>query len=198
MEKRQKDISQNRWLRLLKRSSFKSSVVEAGVGFDFTPPCSPVGKRHLFRWRSDRRTSVKTGGCTLLEGKAKKKSSAVEAAVCLDFTPPCGPLGKGHLLRWRRDRRKSVKTGGCTLLEGEATQVLQSKLVWAWTLLPLRPSRKRAPLQMEKRQKDISQNRWLPLLRGRSHKSSSVETGVWLNFPRPGGPVGKEYPLGGR
>ena len=148
MEKRQKEISQNRWL-------------------------------HPLRGRSN-------------------TSSAVEAAVGLDFTPPCGPVGKGHLLRWRRDRRKSVKTGGCTLLEGEATQVLQSKLVWAWTLLPLRPSRKRAPLQMEKRQKDISQNRWLPLLRGRSHKSSSVETGVWLNFPRPGGPVGKEYPLGGR
>ena len=51
---------------------------------------------------------------------------------------------------------------------------------------------------MEKRQKDISQNRWLPLLRGRSHKGSSVETGVCLDFPRPGGPLGKGYPLGGR
>ena len=51
---------------------------------------------------------------------------------------------------------------------------------------------------MEKRQKDISQNRWLPLLRGRSHKGSSVETGVCLDFPRPGGPLAKGYPLGGR
>ena len=137
MQKRQKDISQNRWLHPLRGKDQNKFCSRSWCWLGLSSPLQPSGKKAPLQMEKRQKDISQNRWLHPLRGKSrKKKSSAVEAAVCLDFTPPCGPLGKGHLLRWRSDRRKSVKTGGCTLLEGEATQVLQSKLLLAWTLLP--------------------------------------------------------------
>ena len=113
MERRQKDVSQNRWLHLLKGSSFKSSAVEAGVGFDFTPPLRPSRKRAPLQMQKRQKDISQNRWLHPLRGKNQKK-------FC---SRSCCWLGLYSPLRPSRKKGASP--------DGEATEGHQSKPVVA-------------------------------------------------------------------